>query len=60
MVQNWEKICFGPIKSLLSFSTAQTEKNLWKKIGGNIIGCFVDWCHEQDKWKKNEVETAVS
>ena len=24
---------FGPIKSLFSFSTAKTEKNLWKKLG---------------------------
>jgi hypothetical protein len=32
---NWEtqkKPCFGPIESLLSFSTAQSEKNLWEKI----------------------------
>ena len=28
---NWEeKNCFGPIRYLLSFSTAQTEKNSWK------------------------------
>ena len=27
------KICFRPIKSLLSFSTAQTEKSSWKKLG---------------------------
>ena len=27
------KICFGPINSVLSFSTAQTEKNSWKKMG---------------------------
>ena len=42
-----KKICFGPTKSLLSFSTAQTEKNLWKKLGEKI-GCLVDWCQEQD------------
>ena len=31
---NWEKNCFGPIKSLFSFSIAQTEKNSlknWRK-----------------------------
>jgi hypothetical protein len=26
-------LSFGPMKSLFSFSTAQTEKNLWKKLG---------------------------
>jgi hypothetical protein len=35
-----KKNCFGPIRSLFTFSTAQTEKNLWKKlvkqIGENI------------------------
>ena len=25
--------CFGPIKSLFSFSMAKTEKNSWKKLG---------------------------
>ena len=37
---NWEKMYFGPTRSLFSFSTAQTEKNVWKKlvkqIGENI------------------------
>ena len=33
LVQNQEKPCFGPIKSLFSFSTAEAEKNLWKKLG---------------------------
>ena len=42
------KNCFGPIKSLLSFSTAKTEKNSWKKFGENKIGGLVVWCHEQD------------
>ena len=28
------KNCFGPMKSLSSFSTVQAEKDLWK-IGGN-------------------------
>ena len=32
VVQNWEKTCFGPIKSFFSFSTAKTEKNSWKKL----------------------------
>ena len=27
LVQNWDKTCFGPIKSLFSFSSAKTEKN---------------------------------
>ena len=35
----------GPMKSLFSFSTAQTEKSLWKKLE-NEIGCLVVWCHE--------------
>jgi hypothetical protein len=26
-----KKICFGPIKSLLSFSTAKTEKKIMRK-----------------------------
>ena len=33
---NWQiekkKHCLGPIRSSFSFSTAQTEKNLWKKF----------------------------
>ena len=29
---NWQKTCFGPIRSLFSFSTAQTEKNYWEKL----------------------------
>ena len=34
MVQNQEKkICLGPQKSLFSLSTAQAEKNSWKKVG---------------------------
>ena len=33
LVQNQEKPCFGPIKGLFSFSTAEAEKNLWKKLG---------------------------
>ena len=41
---------FGPIQSLFSFSTAQTEKNSWEKIGENKIGCLVVLCHEQDKY----------
>ena len=28
-----KKTCFGPIKSLFSFSTVQAEKNSWKKLG---------------------------
>jgi hypothetical protein len=31
---NWQtekKACFGPIRSLFSFSTTQTLKKLWKK-----------------------------
>ena len=31
MVQNQEKIYFGPIKSSV-FSTAQAEESLWKKL----------------------------
>ena len=27
-----KKTCFGPIRSLFSFSTAQTEKLFWKKL----------------------------
>ena len=42
-----KKNCFGPIKSLFSFSTAKTEKNSCKnwvnKIRGWVVGC-----HEQD------------
>ena len=38
---NWEKIYFGPI--LLSFSTTQTEKKLWKKLGKtNLIDWWID------------------
>ena len=40
LVQKWEKNCFGPIKSLVSFSTAQTEKNSWQKLGETR---FVVW-----------------
>ena len=32
---NWQtekKNCFGPMRSLFSFSTAQTEKKLWRKL----------------------------
>jgi hypothetical protein len=40
---------FGPMKSLFSFSSPQTEKNLWKKlIGENKIRGLVVWCHEQN------------
>jgi hypothetical protein len=28
-----KKTCFGPKKSWVSFSTATTEKNSWKKLG---------------------------
>ena len=35
-----EKKCFRPIISLFSFSTAQTEKNSWKKLGKTR---FVVW-----------------
>jgi hypothetical protein len=42
---NWQsekKNCFAPIRSLLSFSTAQTEKPRFvKKIGENKICCLV-------------------
>ena len=35
-----KETCFGPIRNLLFFSTAQSEKNSWKKlvkqIGENI------------------------
>ena len=37
---NWQtekKTCFGPIRNFISFSTAQTKKNLWKKIVENKI-----------------------
>jgi hypothetical protein len=27
-----KKNCFGPIRSLFSLSTAQTDKNGWKKL----------------------------
>jgi len=41
---NWQtenkKNCFGPIRSLFSFSTAQTEKFV-EKIGKNKIRCLV-------------------
>ena len=33
LVQNRLFLSFGPMKSLFSFSTAQTEKILWKKLG---------------------------
>ena len=33
LVQNWEKDCFRPIKSLISFSTDKTVKYSWKKLG---------------------------
>ena len=43
---NWEKYCLGPIRSLFSFSSAQTEKKSWKKflkqIGENVL-----WIHDQ-------------
>jgi hypothetical protein len=38
LVQNMFFLSFGPMKSLFSFSTSQTEKNSWKKIGENKIG----------------------
>ena len=38
--QTEKKACFGPMKNLFSLPTAQTEKNLWKRlinqIGENI------------------------
>ena len=37
LVPNWEKTCFGPIKSLISFSNTKTEK----KIVENKIGCLM-------------------
>ena len=36
-----KKKCFGPIKSLFSFSTAQIEKNPWKKLGKTKLGVFL-------------------
>ena len=45
-VANWEKTCFGLIRSLFSFSTDQIEKKLWEKkmkriaIGENIWWIF--------------------
>ena len=47
----WDLENLGKVrKSLLSFSTAQTKKISWEKIGENKIGCLVVWCHEQDKY----------
>jgi len=37
LVQNKFFLSVGPMKSLFSFLTAQTEKNLWKKNGVNKI-----------------------
>ena len=42
---NWQtekQNCFVPIRSLFSFSTSQTEKNSWKKLGKSSTGpkCF--------------------
>jgi hypothetical protein len=31
-----KKNCFEPIKNLFASSTAQTEKNSWKKLGKQI------------------------
>ena len=59
--RNW----FGPITNLFSFSTAQTEKNPWKKLGKQIdefvihdffyaqlsvYGCQVPWKREESKF----------
>ena len=33
-----KRSCFEPLRSLFSFSTAQTEKNLWTKFGKLIGG----------------------
>ena len=41
----WFKTGFFSVKSLFSFSTAQTQKNSWKKLGKTKL---VVWCHEQD------------
>ena len=41
------KKCFGPIISLLSYSTAQTEKNLRKKLGKTKL--FVWWIDVTNK-----------
>jgi hypothetical protein len=42
LVQNKFFLCFGPSKSLFSFSTAKTEKNSWKKLGKTklVVWCF--------------------
>jgi len=37
LVQKKFFLSVGPMKSLFSFLTAQTEKNLWKKNGVNKI-----------------------
>ena len=34
------EFCFGPVKGLFSFSTAQAEKVFWKKLGKTR---FVVW-----------------
>ena len=43
------KTCLGPIKSLLSFSTAQTEKNSWEKLGKTRL--VVWWFYAKNKIK---------
>jgi hypothetical protein len=39
--QTEKETCFGPIRSLFSFSAAQTEKKFVEKIGENKIRCLL-------------------
>ena len=56
-VEKENKLFIGPKQVFFSqfwsnkklfFVFKWTEKNSWKKIEGNKIGCLVVWCHKQD------------
>ena len=53
-LSRWKRkeTCFRPMKSLLSFSTAQTEKNSWKKSGKTRF--VVWWFDVTNKIKKGK------
>ena len=44
LAQNRFFLSFGPMKSWFSFSTCQTEKDSWNKLGKTRMV----WCHKQD------------
>jgi hypothetical protein len=55
-----KKTCFGPIKSLFSFSTDQAEKISWKKLGeNNMVWWFDDVTNKMIIQEKNGVNSVL-